>query len=71
MTRPRSILAAVDFSDASRVALQFAARLAHQCQAELHVLHAEDPLLNAAARHHGIDLSSETREELETLALSR
>jgi len=61
---PRSILAAVDFSESSRVALDFAARLANQCHATLHVLHAEDPLLAAAAREQGLELSRETREEL-------
>ncbi len=64
MIPPRSILAAVDFSDASRVALGFAARLAKHCHAQLHVLHAEDPLLAAAARATGVDLARETREEL-------
>jgi nucleotide-binding universal stress UspA family protein len=64
MMPPRSILAAVDFSEPSRVALEFAARLANQCQATLHVLHAEDPLLAAAARATGLDLNRETREEL-------
>lgn len=67
MIPPRSILAAVDFSDSSSVALAFAARLARQCGAALHVLHAEDPLLSAAAHHRGIDLSSETREALQAL----
>ena len=61
---PRTILAAVDFSEPSRVALEFAARLANQCHATLHVLHVEDPLLAAAARTEGLDLSRETREEL-------
>ena len=32
--------------------------------AALHVLHAEDPLLSAAAQHEGLDLSHETLEEL-------
>ena len=64
MIPPRSILAAVDFSEPSRVALQFATRLARQCGAPLHVLHAEDPLLAAAAKTSGVDLSRETREEL-------
>jgi nucleotide-binding universal stress UspA family protein len=64
MLPPRSILAAVDFSGPSRVALEFAARLANHCQSTLHVLHVEDALLAAAATTHGIDLSRETREEL-------
>jgi nucleotide-binding universal stress UspA family protein len=70
MFRPRLILAAVDFSDSSRLALSFAARLANQCKANLHVLHAEDPLLAAAAEAQRIDLARETREELVTFARS-
>jgi nucleotide-binding universal stress UspA family protein len=54
----------VDFSASSRIALEFAGRLANQCHATLHVLHAEDPLLAAAAREHGLDLRREAREEL-------
>lgn len=68
MIPPRTILAAVDFSDGSRVALACAARLAVQCRAALHVLHAEDPLLHAAAQHEGVDLSRETEEELQRFA---
>ena len=64
MFPPRVILAAVDFSEPSRIALGFAARLAKQCKAQLHVLHAEDPLLASAARASGIDLTAETRGEL-------
>lgn len=65
MIPPRVILAAVDFSGPSQVALDFAARLARHAGAALHVLHAEDPLLAAAAQHAGIALADETREELE------
>jgi nucleotide-binding universal stress UspA family protein len=64
MMPPRSVLAAVDFSQPSRVALEFAARLTQQCQATLHVLHVENPLLTAAARAQGIDLIRDAREEL-------
>lgn len=70
MIPPRSILAAIDFSDASRVALEYAARLANHCGASLHVLHAGDPLLHAAASVRGVDLTRETREELETFVRS-
>jgi nucleotide-binding universal stress UspA family protein len=63
----RSILAAVDFSDASRSALRLAARLARRCHATLHVLHVEDPLLVAAASQSGIDLTAQSREELQRL----
>jgi nucleotide-binding universal stress UspA family protein len=65
MIPPRTILAATDFSDASTAALVCAARLARHCQAALHVVHAEDPLLDAAAGHTGLNLAAQTREELE------
>ena len=64
MNQPSRILAAVDFSDRSRVALAFAARLACRFEAELHVMHAQDPLLSAAAQSRGIDLTRETEDEL-------
>jgi nucleotide-binding universal stress UspA family protein len=64
VTWPTRILAAVDFSAPSRTALSFAARLARQYGAELHVMHAEHPLLAAAAAERGIDLSGDTAAEL-------
>jgi nucleotide-binding universal stress UspA family protein len=64
MIPPRVVLTAVDFSDGSRAALAFAARLAVHTRAELHVVHAEDPLLHAAAQNQGLDLARETLEEL-------
>lgn len=64
MIPPRVIVAAIDFSDPSRTALEFAARLARQTGAALHVVHVEDPLLAEAARQSGFDLSKETKEEL-------
>jgi nucleotide-binding universal stress UspA family protein len=64
MFPPRTVLAAVDFSEASRVALTFAARFSRHVGAELHVLHAVEPLLAAAASAGGADLVRETREEL-------
>ena len=64
MIPPRTILAATDFSEPSLTALAFAARLARHCGAALHVLHAEHPLLGAAAEQSGIDLAGETRDEL-------
>jgi nucleotide-binding universal stress UspA family protein len=62
---PRSILAAVDFSDTSRTALDFAARLAAHTAATLHVLHAEHPLLHEAAHRTGVDLNKESFDELQ------
>lgn len=70
MFPPRVVLSAVDFSDSSRVALTFAARLAAQSSGALHVLHVEDPLLAAAARGQGLDLTRDTRDELEIFARS-
>ena len=64
MIPPRTILAPVDFSDASRASLQCAARLAAQWTATLHVMHAIDPLLAAAASAQQVDLEGETRAEL-------
>ncbi len=64
MIPPRTIVAATDFSEAATTALMFAARLARHCGATLHVVHAEHPLLSAAAVQGGIDLEAETREEL-------
>lgn len=60
----RTILAAVDFSEGSRAALGFAARLARQCHGALHVLHAQDPTVDAALRHEGRNLIAETGDEL-------
>jgi nucleotide-binding universal stress UspA family protein len=65
MIPPRTILAATDFSNPSADALVFAARLARHCKAALHVLHAEHPLLRAAAEQSGIDLAAQTQEELQ------
>ena len=66
MIPPRTILAPVDFSDASRASLQCAARLAGHWSAALHVVHVLDPLLAAAAQTRHIDLVSGTRDELDT-----
>jgi nucleotide-binding universal stress UspA family protein len=47
------------------VELVLAARLARHCGADLHVLYVEDPLLDAAARHVGVDLARDTERELQ------
>ena len=70
MLPPRIVLAAVDFSESSRTALTFAARLAKHAGARLHVVHAQDPLLASAARAAGIDIDAETRAELSTFMQS-
>ena len=59
MIPPRTILAAIDFSDASTTALVFAARLARHCQARLHVLHVPSGRLGVdfgfrGDRHKGV-----------------
>src|SRR5688572_30015382 len=64
MIPPRIVLAAIDFSESSRTALTFAARLARHSNARLHVVHAQDPLLANAARAAGVDIDVETRAEL-------
>ncbi len=70
MIPPRRILATTDFSAASKTAVTFAACLAKQCRATMHLLHAENPLLAAAAREAGIDLNRETREALQEFMAS-
>jgi len=70
MIPPRIVLAAVDFSESSRSALTFAARLAKHAGARLHVVYAQDPLLASAARSAGIDIDAETRAELTTFMQS-
>jgi nucleotide-binding universal stress UspA family protein len=64
MIPAKRILVGVDFSEPSRTALAFAARLALHGGGELDVLHVQDPLLMAAARNAGIDLRAESGEEL-------
>jgi nucleotide-binding universal stress UspA family protein len=66
MIPPRTILAPIDFSDASRASLQCAAALAGRWGASLHVVHVLDPLLAAAAQTRHIDLANDARDELET-----
>ena len=64
MIPPKVVVAAVDFSESSRTALSFAARLARHAHARLHVVHAQDSLLAHAARAAGVDIDAETRAEL-------
>ena len=42
----------------------FAARFAQHCDAALHVLHVQDPLLGIAAQHEGFDLARDTDDAL-------
>jgi nucleotide-binding universal stress UspA family protein len=64
MIPARTILAPVDFSDASRASLHCAARLARRWGAAFHVIHVLDPLLATAAQMQHIDLAAGTRDEL-------
>jgi nucleotide-binding universal stress UspA family protein len=64
----RRILAPIDFSSYSGASLAFAARLAHQCGAELHVLHVEPPLLDAVAHSQHLDLDGEARAAMTAFA---
>jgi nucleotide-binding universal stress UspA family protein len=64
---PRTLLATVNFADASHAALVLAARLARHCGADAHVLYIEDPLLDAGAGRAGIDLATSSRVELRRL----
>jgi nucleotide-binding universal stress UspA family protein len=68
MKKLTRLLAAVDFSERSRVALGFAGRLACAAGAELHILHAQDPLLSSAAERRGYDLAADSRDELRAFA---
>ena len=61
---PSRVLAAVDFSACSGNAVKVAAALARTCGAELHLLYAVDPALAAAALDAGVDLESESKQEL-------
>ena len=62
----RSVLCPVDFSDASRGALRYAAAVANHLQAELTVLTVTDPLLTEAAELSGAldDLPEAINKEL-------
>jgi nucleotide-binding universal stress UspA family protein len=63
--RPRSILAAVDFSDESRHALRWAGELSARLDARLAVLSVVDPLLADAAKIKlGHDLAADTAAAL-------
>ena len=53
MISPRSVVCPVDFSDASRGALRYAAVVANYFHAELTVLTVTDPLLTEAAELSG------------------
>lgn len=66
MIPPRTVLAPVDFSEASRASLQCAAALADRWSARLHVLYVIDPLLAAAGQMQHFDLSADARDELDT-----
>jgi universal stress protein A len=64
MIPPRVLLAPIDFSDTSRIALAWAAQLARRWHADLHVLHVLDPVIAAAAATRGMDIAGATRQDL-------
>jgi len=64
MIPPRHALVGVDFSESSRVALVFGARLMVHFGGELDVLHVQDPILTEAARTADVNLGAESIEEL-------
>lgn len=68
MVRHPSVVCAVDFSDASRGALRYAAALAEHFQGDLTLLTVDDPLLtNAAAATRGEGwLAAQSKEHLHT-----
>lgn len=66
-----SIACPVDFSDASRTALSYAAAIANHFAARLLVMSVEDPLLAAAAETAGLQtLPQQTEEELKRFVAS-
>ena len=65
-----TIVCPVDFSDHSRLALQYAARLAEHFRAQLTVFSVVDPLLAAAAATYRTDLTEKTYEDLRRFAAS-
>jgi nucleotide-binding universal stress UspA family protein len=68
---PRSILCPIDFSSASRAALQHARAIASRFGAEETVLYVEDPFLSQAARAAGVDAATteaELRQFVERVA---
>lgn len=64
MMPPARVLAAVDFSEASRTALSCAARLARHCGGELHIVHVPPLLLNAPAFELGTAFAAEISDDL-------
>jgi nucleotide-binding universal stress UspA family protein len=68
MLPPKTILTTTDFTDATRPGLLAAAQLAAATGAALHVVHAEEPLLAAAAQHANLEIAKQTREALQTFA---
>jgi len=65
MIPPKRVLVGVDFSECSRTALAFAARLTLQVGGDLDVLHVQEPMLTAAARTARVNLTAESAEELQ------
>ena len=64
MMPPARVLAAVDFSDASRIALSCAARLTRHCDGELHIVHVPPLLMIAPAFELGTAFAAEVYDDL-------
>lgn len=64
MMPPARVLAAVDFSEGSRLALSCAARLARHCDGELHVLHVPPRLLHTPALERGTPITAGINADL-------
>jgi nucleotide-binding universal stress UspA family protein len=70
MIPPKHLLVGVDFSEGSRAALSFAARLARHLGGDLDVLHVPDPMLVGATRTMQVDLRAQCAAELQQFVQS-
>ena len=69
MLPPTRVLAGIDFSQSSRSALEFAARLACHVGAELHLIHVLAPVpMGATTAARGTDFAGEIYEKLRSFA---
>ena len=64
MMPPTRVLAAVDFSEASRTALSCAARLARHCDGELHTVHVPPSLLSTSASGLATAITADINDDL-------
>jgi universal stress protein A len=64
------VLAAVDFSESSRIALDCAGRLDRQCDAELHLIHVPPVPVGVATYARGTVVAGEIYDDLRSFAAS-